>query len=73
MVKLRNSFLESKIQHKHQQCDEMLSTFMKVTRINKLKNKIIALFSSVSNCERFLYDAISFVFVEKTPFGTVKP
>ena len=31
--------LESKIQHKHQQCDEILSTFMKITRVNKLKNK----------------------------------
>ena len=28
--------LESKIQHKHQQCDEILSTFMKITRVNKL-------------------------------------
>ena len=36
MVKLS---LESKIQHKHQQCDEILSTFMKITRVNKLKNK----------------------------------
>ena len=36
MVKLRNC--ESKIQHKHQQCDEILSTFMKITRVNKLKN-----------------------------------
>ena len=37
MVKLRNYFLESKIQHKHQH--EILSTFMKITRVNKLKNK----------------------------------
>ena len=56
MVKLRNSLfrnlsLESKIQHKHQQCDKMLSTFMKITRVNKLKIKIIALYSSVTNCE----------------------
>ena len=29
--------LESKIQHNHQQCDEILSTFMKITRVNKLK------------------------------------
>ena len=45
MVKLRNCYFrkqnstESKIQHKHQQCDEILSTFMKITRVNKLKNK----------------------------------
>ena len=38
MVKLRNCF-ESKIQHKHQQFDEILTTFMKITRVNKLKNK----------------------------------
>ena len=38
MVKLRNSFLRKQ---KHQQCDEMLSTFMKNTTVNKLKNKII--------------------------------
>ena len=37
MVKLRNYFLESKIQHKHQH--EILSTFMKITRVNKFKNK----------------------------------
>ena len=36
MVKLS---LESKIQHKHQQCDEILSTFMKITGVNKFKNK----------------------------------
>ena len=29
--------LERKIQHKHQH--EILSTFMKITRVNKLKNK----------------------------------
>ena len=33
MVKL----IESKIQHKHQH--EILSTFMKITRVNKFKNK----------------------------------
>ena len=27
------------MQHKHQQCDEILSTFMKITRVNKFKNK----------------------------------
>ena len=32
--------LDSKIQHKHKQCDEMLSTFIKITRANKLKNKL---------------------------------
>ena len=37
MVKLRNYFLESKIQHNHQH--EILSTFMKITRVNKFKNK----------------------------------
>ena len=34
MVKLS---LESKIQHKHQH--EILSTFMKITRVNKFTNK----------------------------------
>ena len=37
MVKLRNYFFRSKIQHKHQH--EILSTFMKITTINKFKNK----------------------------------
>ena len=47
MVKLRNSFFRKLNQHKHRQYDEMLSTFMKITRvINKLKNKII-------NCSSF--------------------
>ena len=41
MVKFLKNYLESKIQQKHQQCDEMLSTFMKITRVNKLKNTII--------------------------------
>ena len=41
MVKLKIISLESKIQQKHQHCDAILSTFMKITRINKLKNKII--------------------------------
>ena len=41
MVKLKNYFFRKQIQQKHQQCDEMLSTFMKITRVNKLKNKII--------------------------------
>ena len=54
---------------KHQQCDEMLSTFMKNTTVNKLKNKI--LMSPTVN--KLLYElkcpAISFVFVEMTPFG----
>ena len=37
MVKLRNYFFRSKIQHKHQH--EILSTFMKITRVNKFTNK----------------------------------
>ena len=28
--------LQRKIQHKHQQCDEILSTFMKITRVISL-------------------------------------
>ena len=34
MVKLRNCFFR-----KQNSCDEILSTFMKITRVNKLKNK----------------------------------
>ena len=69
MVKLRNSFFRKQ---KHQQCDEMLSTFMKNTTVNKLKNKIINYSpkSSVSNCEQIALRAeMSFVFVDMTPFG----
>ena len=57
----------------------MLSTFMKITRVNKLQNKIInysSLFSSVSNCEQIALQAEMscnlFVFVEMTTFGAVK-
>ena len=78
MVKLRNSFFRK--QNSTQQCDEMLSTFMKITRVNKLKNKIInysPLFKSLQpTLNKLLYElkclAISFVFVEMTPFGAVK-
>ena len=31
--------LESKIQHKHQQCDEMLPTFMKIYKLMNVGNK----------------------------------
>ena len=64
--------LESEIQHKHQQCDEMLSTFTKITRVNKLKNKIInySPHQVSPTVNKLLYDlkcpAISFVFVEMT-------
>ena len=47
MVKLS---LESKIEHKHQQCDEMLSTFMKIMRVNKIMN--IGNKSKLMKCER---------------------
>ena len=54
-------------------CDEMLSTFMRITRVNKLKNKIIN-YSPLFKC-KLLHElkcpAISFVFVEMTPYGAV--
>ena len=72
MVKL--SFLESKIQHK---ASTILSTFMKITRVNKLKNKIMPSFQVSPTLNKLLYElkcpAISFVFVEMTPFSAVKP
>ena len=72
--------LEIKIEHKYQQCDKMLSTFMKITRVSKLKNKIInysPFFQESPTVNKLLCElkcpAISFVFVEMTPFGAVKP
>ena len=66
--------LESIIQHSINNVVKMLSTFMKITRVNKLKNKITN-YSPLFKCFKLLYElkypSNSFVFVEMTPFGAV--
>ena len=40
MVNFTNSFFRKKIQHKHQQCDETLSTLVNFSSVKKLMQKV---------------------------------